>query len=209
MSASQPPPQLTAHEAAARLRAGDLLAHATSSLLGIAADPESQLALNRLDALKRRESGQGYVHVVSDPRYAQTWISPIGWRPWRRADLPGPLTWVFPAGPQAPTRVQGPGRTIAIRLDPHPCVRALCDALKRPLVSTSLNLPGRPPAATLNDVPAALWAQLAGAFVRPPPPHGQASTVVRATATSWQLLRAGAVSAATLTRLLGPPEAQP
>ena len=180
------------------------MAHATTSLLGIGADPLSDRALDALDALKRRHRGDGYVHVVDCIANARGWAEDVDLHRWLAIDLPGPVTWVLAAGPAAPSRVRGPADTIAIRRDTHPCVGILCGGLGHPIVSTSLNLPGQAPANDLSALPAALVAVLAGALVTPPIPVGAASTVVAPTPNGWRLLREGAVSKATLIAALGP-----
>ncbi len=191
-------------DAVAYLRDGALVAHATTSLLGIGANPLSDRAMDALDTLKGRHRGEGYVHVVDCAEHARGWISAADLQRWLAIDLPGPVTWVLAAGPAVPARVRGPAGTIAIRRDTHPCVQWLCGALGHPIVSSSLNLPGAAPAEDLDAIPAALVAALAGAFVRPPAPVGAASTVVAPTSGGWRLLREGAVSKAALIAALGP-----
>jgi len=56
--------------------------------------------------------------------------------------VPGPYTFVLPAGPGLPKRLkQAKRRAIGCRIPSHAVTRALLDALGAPLVSTSLVLP--------------------------------------------------------------------
>jgi L-threonylcarbamoyladenylate synthase len=68
----------------------------------------------------------------------------------RRAEVlaswPGANTWILPAGPRAPRWITGEHTGIAVRVSAHPLVAALCRAWGGPLVSTSANLAGQPPA---------------------------------------------------------------
>jgi L-threonylcarbamoyladenylate synthase len=59
---------------------------------------------------------------------------------------------VFPAGPDASPWLTGAHDTLAVRVSAHPVVRALCEAWGGPLVSTSANRAGQPPAMTRTQV---------------------------------------------------------
>jgi L-threonylcarbamoyladenylate synthase len=61
---------------------------------------------------------------------------------------PGPYTWLLPAAPWVPNWLTGRHTTLAMRVTAHPIAAALCRAAGMPLVSTSANLSGRPPART-------------------------------------------------------------
>lgn len=177
------------------LSAGELVAHATTSLLGIGADPTNPYAVAKLDHLKQRAGGRGYVHVVDAASHAEGWIAGDTWRRLLRPSFPSPVTWVFKAGDDAPPTTRGPGDTIAIRLDAHPCVIALCRGLGHPMISTSLNAAGEPPITHVEAVPPTLARHLAGAHVMGPQPIGLPSTVVSVVGSDWRILRQGAVSA--------------
>ena len=62
------------------------------------------------------------------------------------SSLEKPVTWVVPAAADVPVWIRGKHASIAVRLTAHPVARALCLAADSPLVSTSANESGRPPA---------------------------------------------------------------
>lgn len=64
------------------------------------------------------------------------------------ATWPGPVTWVIPASRRAPNWLTGGHAGLAVRISAHPWIQTLT-ALAGPLVSTSANPSGRPPARTL------------------------------------------------------------
>jgi tRNA A37 threonylcarbamoyladenosine synthetase subunit TsaC/SUA5/YrdC len=92
-----------------------------------------------------------------------------------------------------------------LRREDHPAAVLLSLGLGRPLVSTSLNLGGEPPAAGLEGLSPRLAAALAGALLLPPAPCGRASTVVALEAGGLRLLRAGEVALAAVEAVLGEP----
>lgn len=189
----------TATEAAELLRGGALLAHPTTGLYGIAADAHAAEGVARLDALKRREPGRGYIAVAGDLALMRGWWDgdPRAERLWM-ATWPGPLTLVCRRGPLAPDAVVGADGTVALRRELHPAVVALSAALGRPFISTSLNLAGRPPAETTEGLDPALEQALAGAWDLPPRPLGGASTLVALTPDGPRILRPGAIGLAAI-----------
>lgn len=189
--------------AAAGLAAGELLIHPTAGLWGIAADPLSEPAIRRLRALKGDERA-GFIGVADAPERLLTWVAPpdhdaliaLLIQPWS-----GPLTVVVRASDHAPSCMVAHaagspiGGTVAVRVDTHPGARAVAAALARPFASTSLNLPGQPPALSPINLPDTLEARLDAIFDAPPPPLGIASTIVELTNDIPRVLRIGAVTA--------------
>jgi L-threonylcarbamoyladenylate synthase len=59
-----------------------------------------------------------------------------------------------------PDWVRGPGATVALRVTAHPLAAALCYVFGAPVVSSSANISGRPPARTALAVRRQLGAGL-------------------------------------------------
>ena len=57
-----------------------------------------------------------------------------------------PVTWLVTAGPLTPEWITGGRPTVAVRVTQHPVAAGLCLASGLPLVSTSANRRGKPPA---------------------------------------------------------------
>ena len=189
----------TAAQATDALRAGRLIAHPTSSLPGFAADPLHDGALDRLDSIKARKPGSGYIVISGFLDHFKGWIAACPLtehllrHPWD-----SPMTLIGPAGSAAPQRLRGPADTIAMRLDPHSAVKSLSAALDRPLVSTSLNRPGQPPTRSLEEIEPSLETLLAGVFSTGQPTSGIASTIVVVQDGVPRCLRSGGISMATV-----------
>jgi L-threonylcarbamoyladenylate synthase len=124
--------------------------------------------------------------------------------------LPGPVTLVVPYpdgfdGPP-PGRTAAGAPTLGVRVPPWPPAARAMATLDHPLVASSANLSGAPPAHRLDDVPpivrAACDLLLDGGAV-----GGVASTVVDlvdyASRGRWRVLRDGALGREELARALG------
>lgn len=131
------------------IRAGGVLAYPTEAVFGLGCDPGSEEALARILEIKGRSAGSGFILIAADAGQLEGWIAPTATE--RRnllSPAAGPVTWVVTAGPRTGPLVSGGRGTVAVRITSHPLAAALCQAAGMPLVSTSANRHGRPPART-------------------------------------------------------------
>ncbi|QCO66832.1 tRNA threonylcarbamoyladenosine biosynthesis protein RimN [Luteimonas yindakuii] len=148
------PAALSIDAAAARLRAGAVIAYPTEAVWGLGCDPFNEAALLRLLALKARPVDKGVILVAADAGQFDGLVDWDALDPTARAAVlaswPGPHTWIVPAAARVPAWVRGDHRDVAVRCSAHPVVAALCRAFGGPLVSTSANPAGAPPPRTLE-----------------------------------------------------------
>ena len=132
------------------LRAGGIIAYPTEAVFGLGCDPGNETAVRRLLALKRRPLSKGLILIAASLAQLKPFIEPLdsAARTRLEAGWPGPLTWLLPAR-RAPVWLRGRHDTLAVRVTAHPLAAELCRAWGGPLVSTSANVGGRPPARTL------------------------------------------------------------
>ena len=178
-----------AETAAARLLlAGGVAIIPTDTVYGIAAHPDHPAAVARIRVIKGRPQAKPIALLAGDAATVRRFgavLSPAAER-LAAAFWPGALTLVLPCG----------ATDEGFRVPAHAWTRGL-------LRVTSANLSGAMPALSaaqaLRDV--GLEADLV--IDDGPSPGGAASTVVRATAEGWSILRPGAISAAELGRAAG------
>jgi L-threonylcarbamoyladenylate synthase len=85
------------------------------------------------------------VLIASNTEQLEDWAElPKGKKLESRVDRP--ITWLVPATQSVPYWITGEHHSIAVRLTAHPVAAALCEAADSPLVSTSANIAGSPPA---------------------------------------------------------------
>jgi L-threonylcarbamoyladenylate synthase len=142
------------HQAVRLLVSGGVLAYPTESVYGLGCDPLNQQAVQRLLQIKQRSPDKGLILIAADPEQLQGLLerpSPTV-QAQLRASWPGPVTFVLAAGPRCPRWLTGRHRTLAVRVTAHPLAARLCRDFSGPLVSTSANRAGRPPARTALQV---------------------------------------------------------
>ncbi|WP_461481002.1 L-threonylcarbamoyladenylate synthase [Porticoccus sp.] len=143
-------PSLHIARAVSVLCRGGVIAYPTEAVWGLGCDPFNQQAVSRLLALKRRRREMGLIMIAASMEQFEPFLA--GLPPVHRRQLqdswPGPQTWLVPNNGRAPCWVSGGRDTLALRVTDHPVAAALCRAFGGPLVSTSANPHGRPPAGS-------------------------------------------------------------
>jgi L-threonylcarbamoyladenylate synthase len=187
-------------DAVAALRAGELVVYPTETFYGIAADPFSPSALEKLFAIKARDPQKPIALIAADAPMAfeiAREIPSIA-RLFADAFWPGALTIVLPARAGFPAQLVGPDGGVGVRVSPHPIARALSEKLGRPITATSANRSGETPASTLPAARESLGAEvkvfLEGGILTAAAP----STVIACDARGYRIIRAGAIAESQL-----------
>ncbi len=145
-AAADPAQGFRLRRAAAALHAGAVIAYPTEAVWGLGCDPANGAAVLRLLALKHRPVDKGLILIAADAAQLRAFLAPAALPEPVAASWPGPSTWLLPAAADTPSWLTGEHDTLAVRVTAHPLAAALCRAFGGPLVSTSANRAGRPPA---------------------------------------------------------------
>ncbi|HWG67219.1 MAG TPA: L-threonylcarbamoyladenylate synthase [Rhodanobacteraceae bacterium] len=140
--------------AAALLREGGVLAYPTEGVYGLGCDPDNRVAFERIFAMKRRPPEQGVLMIAASLEQVRPWIGDAPEAAMARANAlwPGAHTFIFPRSSRVPEWIAGGHAGIALRVTAHAPAAALCRAFGGPIVSTSANRHGEPPARSAADI---------------------------------------------------------
>ena len=183
-------------EAARLIRDGQPVAVPTETVYGLAADATSGEAVARIYEAKGRPSFNPLIIHVSDLKSAEriARLSPLSKR-LAEEHWPGPLTIVAPLkneGGIAPLVTAGLA-TIAVRVPSHRGIRALLQAVERPLAAPSANASGMISPTRPEHVLKSLNGRIPLIIDDGPCPGGIESTIVTEQDGSIQLLRRGPI----------------
>lgn len=200
-------------QAAAALRAGQLVGLPTETVYGLAADADTASAVAAIFAAKGRPSDHPLiVHVASSaalPHYARevpAFAQALVERFW-----PGPLTVILPRRDGVAAAAAGGQDSIGLRCPAHPVAQALLAACAAPpageravrgLAAPSANRFGRVSPTTAQHVQDELGADLL-VLDGGPCAVGIESTIVDCTRGAPVLLRPGAVTRAQIEETCG------
>lgn len=194
--------------AAARLRAGGVVAMPTETVYGLAADARDPAAVARVFEIKGRPDDHPLIVHLAAVDQMSGWASTIP----PAAELlattcwPGPLTMLLPRRRGVGNDVAGGRPTIGLRIPSHPMAQELLATFASGLAAPSANRFGKVSPTTaqhvLDDIGDALDPDRdlildGGASV-----VGVESTIVDVTVDPPQVLRAGAIAVDDLHRIL-------
>lgn len=136
------------------LKQGKVIAYPTEAVFGLGCDPENIDAVSRILEIKHRALDKGFILIGASWEQIEPIVTYI------RPDLltqvfatwPGPTTWLFPANEKVPHWIRGNHHCVAVRVTAHPIARALCEGFGGPIISTSCNKSGDPPARDVRTI---------------------------------------------------------
>jgi L-threonylcarbamoyladenylate synthase len=130
----------------------------TDTVYGLAATVYRPEAVRRIYAIKRREPERRVPVLIASAVDLELLVKEVPRIAWALIDRfwPGPLTLVLPASQQAPDVItQGRG-TVAVRVPAARSLLGVLQILGEPIVGTSANVSGQPPALTASEAVAQL-----------------------------------------------------
>jgi L-threonylcarbamoyladenylate synthase len=192
---------VTIDDAVAAIGRGGVVAIPTDTVYGLACDPANAAAIDRIYALKRRPEDLELTVLaatIADIE-ADVELNPDA-RTLAGEFWPGALSIVCRLRRHR-WGIPRTGDTLSVRVPDH---EVALELLRRtgPLATTSANRHGEAPAATAEEVAAALEGEI-DAIVDGGRCGGLASTIIDCTTTIPRVLREGPIPAAVLRSLLG------
>jgi L-threonylcarbamoyladenylate synthase len=189
------PDVVVLREAATVIDAGELVAIPTDTLYGLAADPFSVEAVERVFAAKGRQAGRALPLIAADIRQIDMQVGalPPEGRRLAAAYWPGPLTLLLPRPRAMPPAVTGGRDLVGVRVPAHAVARELCRMAGRPLTATSANPSGAPASADPDDIARTMEANVQLLLDAGPTPGGPPSTIVDISEHTVRLVRPGAI----------------
>ncbi len=189
-------------EAAALLRAGEVVAFPTETVYGLGANAFEERAVRKIFAAKGRPADNPLIvhlaHLDQIERLAAA--VPPSARRLIDAFFPGPLTVILKKKPAVPDVVTGGLDSVGVRMPRHRVAQAFLEACNVPVAAPSANRSGRPSPTTWQAVYADLDGRIAAILRGDRTPAGLESTVVDCTGAAATVLRTGVI---TLEQLRG------
>lgn len=195
------------------LNRGGVVAFPTETVYGLAASPAVPGAVAKLNDLKLRPSNKPYTLHVGSARMLFEYVPNPPWiaRILTKRAWPGPLTLVMELSPQdlALSREKfGPlfehlyyENTIGLRCPDHPASIALLNACDKPIVAPSANPADLPPATDAAQVEQYFGDRVDLILDGGPARYQQASTVIKITDNTYEILREGIIDRRRLEKL--------
>ena len=174
------------------IKQGGVVLSPTDTVYGLACDPGRSEAVRRIREVKGRSAEKGFLLLIPGPDWVGRLAAVI---PKHFQQLkqfwPGPVTFLFAAGPQAPWAVVSSEQRIGLRCPENAFLQSWLRALDRPLLSTSANRSGEEAPATIVQLRKMFEGCVDLLLLAREEIEAKASTVVDLTADPPRIVRRG------------------
>jgi L-threonylcarbamoyladenylate synthase len=124
---------------------GGIILYPTDTIWGIGCDATNTEAIKRIYQLKQRDEAKSMIILLDTENKLESYVSevnPLAYDLIEYAE--NPLTLVMPGAKNiSPALISSDG-SIGIRISKHPFCQQLIQRMRKPLVSTSANISGKP-----------------------------------------------------------------
>lgn len=142
------------------LRRGGVIIYPTDTVWGIGCDATNEEAVARIKAIKKRDDAKALISLVGDIAMLERWVDdvpPVALELVEACEGVRPMTVVYDRPARQLARgLLAPDGSAAFRVCGDPYAAALCRCLRRPVVSTSVNISGQPAPVVFDDIPKAM-----------------------------------------------------
>ncbi len=145
-------------EAVTTMRAGGIILYPTDTIWGIGCDATNTTAVSRIYRLKQRADTKSMLVLTDSPFSLMDYVEQIPDTAWQLIGATEgnggqkPLTIIYPNARNVASNLISEDGSLGIRLTSEPFSKALCTALKHPVVSTSANLSGCPSPVNFSQI---------------------------------------------------------
>ena len=136
------------------LREGGVILYPTDTVWGIGCDATNEAAVARVYDIKRRVDSKAMLVLLDGAGKLQGYMEKVpetAWMLLESADV-RPMTIIYPRAKNLAANLLAEDGSVGIRITSELFSKALCEQLRRPIVSTSANFSGEPAAKTFSEI---------------------------------------------------------
>ena len=135
------------------LRSGGVILYPTDTVWGIGCDATNKEAVKRIFEIKKRVDTKALLVLIDNPAKLQAYVEEIPDMAWDLIELTEkPLTIIYPGAKNLAENLIADDKTVGIRVTGEEFSRKLCSQFRKPIVSTSANISGKPTPANFNQI---------------------------------------------------------
>jgi L-threonylcarbamoyladenylate synthase len=135
------------------LKRGGIVLYPTDTIWGLGCDPTNEAAVGKIFTIKSRETGKSLLLLVDGMAMLERYVSVVPDIAYELISVSDePLTLIYPSGRNLAAGVCSEDGSVGIRICRDEFCRSLLGRFRKPLVSTSANLSGRPAPGTFSEI---------------------------------------------------------
>ena len=137
------------------LREGGVILYPTDTVWGIGCDATCAQAVARVYDIKRRIDSKAMLVLLDGVGKLQGYMEKVPDTAWMLLEAnegQRPMTIIYPKARNLAPNLLAEDGSVGIRITSELFTKALCEQLRRPIVSTSANFSGEPAAKTFQEI---------------------------------------------------------
>lgn len=135
------------------LRAGGVVLYPTDTIWGIGCDATNDEAVERIFKIKRRADSKSMLSLVGSDGMLQQFVQDIPDIAWELIDAAvNPITIIYDSPKSISPLLLADDGSAGFRITNEKFSRTLCQRLRKPIVSTSANLSGKPSPVNFHEI---------------------------------------------------------
>lgn len=146
-------------EALRVLREGGVILYPTDTIWGIGCDATNEAAVARVYEIKQRVDSKAMLVLLDGAGKLQGYVEKVpdtAWMLLEASEGDRPMTIIYPKAKNLAKNLLAEDGSVGIRITEELFSKALCEQLRRPIVSTSANMSGEKTAKTFAEIDPAL-----------------------------------------------------
>lgn len=184
------------------LKNGGIIAYSTETFYGLGAKFDIEAALRKIYEIKQRPQDKAMPLIIGERDLLP--VIAVGVSSTASALMdkfwPGPLTLIIPARENLSEYITAGTHTVAVRIPGESFALRLAQTAHFPIIATSANLSGLPPARDIETVLGYFGDRIDLIIDAGPTPGGLPSTIVDARGSALKILREGVINRKSLER---------
>lgn len=135
------------------LKNGGVIVYPTDTIWGIGCDATNEEAVARIYSMKERADTKSMLVLIHNESLLPSYVSEVPEIAWELIDAAAdPLTIIYPGAKNLAKNLINSDRTIGIRVAGDEFCSQLISRFRKPIVSTSANISGRPSPANFLEI---------------------------------------------------------
>lgn len=137
------------------LRDGGVILYPTDTVWGIGCDATNAEAVARVYEMKKRADSKAMLVLLDGAGKLQGYMEKVpetAWMLLEASEGQRPITIIYPNAKNLAPNLLAEDGSVGIRITQEVFSKALCEQLRRPIVSTSANISGEPAAKVFSEI---------------------------------------------------------
>lgn len=164
------------------LNSGGVILYPTDTLWGIGCDATNEKAVQRIFELKQRADSKSMLILTDNVAKVERVVEAMPEIAYQLIEVSeNPLTIVYPKGKNLAPNLLAEDGSVGIRVTNEIFSKSLCEAFRRPIVSTSANISGEPAPMSFSEISEAIISGVdyVVEYGRNFPPAAKASSILK------------------------------